>query len=160
DPGLRNLIRCRLVEDVRLGGAVQGDVGDPVALLVIDGQNQSPSSWGAQTLSAAQPRGTVVAGPCRARPEPGQQGDCCRPPRHASSVHAGRPRSGMRGSTARSIEMGEHIERWAQSVTQTQWEDAPAPVQQHTKLVLLDTLGVILAGGERPEMRQLRERLA
>src|SRR6266478_5286006 len=47
DPGLRNLIRCRLVEDVRLGGVVQRDVGDPVALLVIDGQNQSPSSWGA-----------------------------------------------------------------------------------------------------------------
>jgi 2-methylcitrate dehydratase PrpD len=56
--------------------------------------------------------------------------------------------------------MGEHIERLAQFVAQTQWEDVPAPVQQHTKLVLLDTLGVILAGGERPEMRQLRERLA
>src|SRR5216683_2953871 len=38
DPGLRNLVRCRLVEDVRLGGVVQGDVGDPVALHVIDGQ--------------------------------------------------------------------------------------------------------------------------
>jgi 2-methylcitrate dehydratase PrpD len=56
--------------------------------------------------------------------------------------------------------MGEHIERLAQFVAQTQWKDVPAPVQQHTKLVLLDTLGVILAGGERPEMRQLRERLA
>jgi len=33
-------------------------------------------------------------------------------------------------------------------------------VQRHTKLVLLDTLGVILAGGERPEVRQLRDRLA
>ena len=56
--------------------------------------------------------------------------------------------------------MGEHIERLAQFVAQTQWEDVPAPVQWHTKLVLLDTLGVILAGGERPEVRQLRERLA
>ena len=56
--------------------------------------------------------------------------------------------------------MGEHIERLAQFVAQTQWEDIPAPVQRHTKLVLLDTLGVILAGGERPEVRQLRERLA
>ncbi len=56
--------------------------------------------------------------------------------------------------------MGEHIERLAQFVAQTQWEDVPAPVQRHTKLVLLDTLGVILAGGERPEVRQLRERLA
>ena len=41
--------------------------------------------------------------------------------------------------------MGEHIERLAQFVAQTQWEDIPAPVQRHTKLVLLDTLGVILA---------------
>jgi 2-methylcitrate dehydratase PrpD len=32
-------------------------------------------------------------------------------------------------------------------------------VRRHTKLVLLDTLGVILAGAERPEVRQLRERL-
>jgi 2-methylcitrate dehydratase PrpD len=56
--------------------------------------------------------------------------------------------------------MSEHIERLAQFVAQTQWEDVPAPVQRHTKLVLLDTLGVILAGGERPEVRQLRERLA
>ena len=30
--------------------------------------------------------------------------------------------------------MGEHIERLAQFVAQTQWEDVPAPVQQHTKL--------------------------
>ena len=55
--------------------------------------------------------------------------------------------------------MGEHIERLAQFVAHTQWEDVPAPARQHTKLVLLDTLGVILAGGERPEVRQLRERL-
>src|SRR5438876_8351664 len=60
---------------------------------------------------------------------------------------------------ARSVEMGEHIERLAQFVAHTQWEDVPAPARQHTKLVLLDTLGVILAGGERPEVRQLRERL-
>src|SRR5205823_5135390 len=33
-------------------------------------------------------------------------------------------------------------------------------VQAHAKLVLLDTLGVILAGAERPEIRQLRDRLA
>jgi 2-methylcitrate dehydratase PrpD len=56
--------------------------------------------------------------------------------------------------------MGEHIERLAEFVAQTRWEDVPEPVQRHTKLVLLDTLGVILAGGERPEVRQLRERLA
>jgi 2-methylcitrate dehydratase PrpD len=56
--------------------------------------------------------------------------------------------------------MGQQIEALAQFVAQTQWEDVPEPVQRHTKLVLLDTLGVILAGAERPEVRQLRDRLA
>src|SRR5271169_3318445 len=56
--------------------------------------------------------------------------------------------------------MGREIEKLAEFVAQTQWEDVPAPVQRHAKLVLLDTLGVVLAGGERPEVRQLRERLA
>ena len=56
--------------------------------------------------------------------------------------------------------MGHQIERLAQFVAQTQWEDLPHAVQRHAKLVMLDTLGVILAGSERPEARQLRERLA
>jgi 2-methylcitrate dehydratase PrpD len=56
--------------------------------------------------------------------------------------------------------MGHQIERLAQFVAQTQWEDVPHAVQRHAKLVLLDTLGVILAGSERPEVLQLRERLA
>jgi 2-methylcitrate dehydratase PrpD len=56
--------------------------------------------------------------------------------------------------------MGLQIEALAKFVAQTQWEDVPEPVQRHAKLVLLDTLGVILAGGERPEVRQLREALA
>jgi len=56
--------------------------------------------------------------------------------------------------------MGREIEKLAEFAAQTQWEDVPEPVQRHTKLVLLDTLGVILAGAERPEVRQLRERLA
>ena len=56
--------------------------------------------------------------------------------------------------------MGQQIEQLAQFVAQTQWEDIPAPVQRHAKIVLLDTLGVILAGAERPEVRELRERLA
>ena len=55
--------------------------------------------------------------------------------------------------------MGQQIERLAQFVAQTQWEDVPHAVQRHAKLVMLDTLGVILAGSERPEVRQLRERL-
>jgi 2-methylcitrate dehydratase PrpD len=56
--------------------------------------------------------------------------------------------------------MGREIEKLAEFVAQTQWEDVPGPVQRHVKLVLLDTLGVVLAGGERPEVRQVRERLA
>src|ERR1700751_3562218 len=56
--------------------------------------------------------------------------------------------------------MGREIEKLAEFVAKTQWEDAPEPVQRHTKLVMLDTLGVILAGGERPEGRVLREQLA
>ncbi len=55
--------------------------------------------------------------------------------------------------------MARQIEELAAFVAATQWEDVPSSVQQHTRLVLLDTLGVILAGGERPEVRQLRERL-
>ena len=56
--------------------------------------------------------------------------------------------------------MGQQIEKLAQFVATTQWENIPAPVQRHVKLVWLDTLGVILAGAEQPENRQLRERLA
>src|SRR5271168_4385149 len=56
--------------------------------------------------------------------------------------------------------MGIQIERLAQFVAQTRWEDIPGPVQRHAKLVLLDTLGVILAGAERPEVREPRDDLA
>jgi 2-methylcitrate dehydratase PrpD len=56
--------------------------------------------------------------------------------------------------------MGQQIEELAAFVAQTQWADVPEQVQRHTKLVLLDTLGVILAGAERPEVRQLLDRLA
>lgn len=55
--------------------------------------------------------------------------------------------------------MGQQIEELARFVAQTRCEDIPEPVRRHAKLVLLDTLGVILAGGERPEVAQLRERL-
>ncbi|MBI4189067.1 MAG: MmgE/PrpD family protein, partial [Betaproteobacteria bacterium] len=55
--------------------------------------------------------------------------------------------------------MNEQIEKLAQFVAETQWEEIPDAVQQHAKLVLLDMLGVILAGAEQPEVRQLRERL-
>src|ERR1700730_4485449 len=55
--------------------------------------------------------------------------------------------------------MGKQIETLARFVAQTHWEDVPDAVQNHTKLVFLDTLGVILAGAERPEVRELRGRL-
>ena len=55
--------------------------------------------------------------------------------------------------------MGQQIEQLAQFVAQTQLEQIPQQVQQHARLVILDTLGVILAGAERPEVVQLRDRL-
>ena len=53
--------------------------------------------------------------------------------------------------------MARQIEELAAFVAKTRWEDVPASVQHHTKLVLLDTLGVILAGAERPEVRRLHD---
>jgi len=55
--------------------------------------------------------------------------------------------------------MAQQVEKLARFAAETRWEDIPGPVQRHAKLVFLDTLGVILAGSERPEVRQLRERL-
>ena len=56
--------------------------------------------------------------------------------------------------------MGQQIEALAAFVAAARWEHVPPHVRHHTKLVFLDTLGVILAGAERPEVRRLRERLA
>src|SRR4051794_22154440 len=56
--------------------------------------------------------------------------------------------------------MGLEIEELARFVAETRCEDIPEPVRVHARLVLLDTLGVILAGSERPEVASLRERLA
>jgi 2-methylcitrate dehydratase PrpD len=55
--------------------------------------------------------------------------------------------------------MGQQIDALAAFVSAARWEDVPPHVRHHTKLVFLDTLGVIVAGSERPEVRQLRERL-
>lgn len=55
--------------------------------------------------------------------------------------------------------VGEQIEKLVRFVCQTSWDDVPDPVRRHAKLVLLDTLGVILAGSEQPEVQQLRNRL-
>jgi 2-methylcitrate dehydratase PrpD len=55
--------------------------------------------------------------------------------------------------------MGQQIEELARFVAQTRLEEIPQNVQRHAKLVVLDTLGVILAGADRPEVSQLRDRL-
>lgn len=55
--------------------------------------------------------------------------------------------------------MGKEIEALARFVATTQWEDVPPEVQRHTRLVVLDTLGVMLAGAGRPEVRDLRTRM-
>ena len=60
----------------------------------------------------------------------------------------------------RGFFLGKQVEELARFVAQTRCEDIPEAVRRHAKLVLLDTLGVILAGGDRPEVAQLRERLA
>lgn len=55
--------------------------------------------------------------------------------------------------------MAREIETLAHFAAEARWQDAPESVQHQTKMVLLDTLGVILAGSERPEVFQLRARL-
>jgi 2-methylcitrate dehydratase PrpD len=55
--------------------------------------------------------------------------------------------------------MGQQIEALARFVAETRFEDIPEAVRAHGKMVLLDTLGVILAGSTRPEVAALRERL-
>ena len=55
--------------------------------------------------------------------------------------------------------MGEQIEKLAQFVARTGWDDMPEAVHRRAKLVLLDTIGVTLAGAARPEVMGLRERL-
>jgi 2-methylcitrate dehydratase PrpD len=58
------------------------------------------------------------------------------------------------------MQMAEQIERLARFVAETTLEQVPKEVQRHAKLVVLDTIGVILAGASRPEVRGLRERLS
>jgi 2-methylcitrate dehydratase PrpD len=55
--------------------------------------------------------------------------------------------------------MGHAIERLARFVAETPWEAIPAAVRDHAKLVLLDTLGVMLAGSVQPEVAGARARL-
>ena len=55
--------------------------------------------------------------------------------------------------------MGEAIERLAHFIADTPWEAIPKSVREYAKLVLLDTLGVILAGSIQPEVAAARARL-
>lgn len=55
--------------------------------------------------------------------------------------------------------MGEQIEKLAQFIARTGWDDMPEAVHRRAKLVLLDTIGVTLAGAARPEVMGLSGRL-
>src|SRR5205809_5870773 len=55
--------------------------------------------------------------------------------------------------------MGEAIEQLAHFIAATPWEAIPKAVRDYAKLVLLDTLGVILAGSIQPEVAAARARL-
>ncbi|PYM11604.1 MAG: hypothetical protein DMD81_26385, partial [Candidatus Rokuibacteriota bacterium] len=55
--------------------------------------------------------------------------------------------------------MGEAIEQLAHFVAGTPWEAIPSAVREHAKLVLLDTMGVILAGSIQPEVAGVRAQL-
>src|SRR3546814_4269333 len=61
DPGVGDLVRHALVEDVRLFGIVQGDVGDSVVLAIVDAQ--LGSSWPAAALGRTyRRRGGIARG--------------------------------------------------------------------------------------------------
>src|SRR5919108_5961723 len=55
--------------------------------------------------------------------------------------------------------MGEAIDELAHFIAGTRWEAIPDAVREHAKLVLLDTVGVILAGSVQPEVAGVRARL-
>src|SRR2546428_4758992 len=54
------------------------------------------------------------------------------------------------------IVMGKAIEELAHFVAGTPWETIPEALREHAKLVLLDTVGVILAGSVQPEVAGVR----
>src|SRR2546421_5782163 len=55
--------------------------------------------------------------------------------------------------------MGHAIEELAHFIAGTPWEAIPKSVREHAKLVVLDTVGVILAGSIQPEVAAVRARL-
>jgi 2-methylcitrate dehydratase PrpD len=58
------------------------------------------------------------------------------------------------------IAMGQAIEELAHFVASTPWETIPGALREHAKLVLLDTVGVMLAGSVQPEVAGARARLS
>ncbi|SEP40541.1 2-methylcitrate dehydratase PrpD [Rhodospirillales bacterium URHD0017] len=64
------------------------------------------------------------------------------------------PQTQLKGLT-----VGEQIEKLAQFIARTGWDDMPEAVHRRAKLVLLDTIAVTLAGAARPEVIELRKRL-
>ena len=55
--------------------------------------------------------------------------------------------------------MGRAIEELAHFAASTPWESIPEAVRKHAKLVLLDTVGVILSGSVQPEVTGTRAQL-
>ena len=68
-------------------------------------------------------------------------------------------RRGRAPWASKEIAMGQAIEELARFVADTPWETIPEAVREHAKLVLLDTLGVMLAGSVQPEVAGVRARL-
>jgi 2-methylcitrate dehydratase PrpD len=56
--------------------------------------------------------------------------------------------------------MGQQIELLAQYVASASWDDVPAAARHRTKLMLLDTIGVVLAGSRCQDVQAFRERVA
>ena len=52
--------------------------------------------------------------------------------------------------------MSQAIEELAYFVAGTPWATIPEAVREHAKLVLLDTVGMILAGSIQPEVAGVR----
>jgi len=56
--------------------------------------------------------------------------------------------------------VSNEIDQLAQLVAQTRLQDIPVEVRDHARLVLLDTVGVILGGAGQPEVERLRATMA
>src|SRR4029077_20471995 len=67
--------------------------------------------------------------------------------------------SGHPTLASKEIAMGHAIEELARFAADTPWETIPKAVREHAKLVLLDTLGVMIAGSVQPEVAGWRARL-